>query len=493
MSLLDPGPKLTLIKGATWSLATRWGIRIIGFVNTVVMARLIMPADYGIVAMAFLVVGLIHSLLDFSVVTALVRKDQVSRDEVDSAWTLRAIQGVLMAVVMVVAIPIAKAYFQDPRISMILYVFAFSVAVAGFSNIGLTLAQKQFNFALEFRFQLYSKLLSVLLTISAGWLLRDYRALVIGIASGYIGGALLSFRLHTYRPRWNTTEIKSIWIVTRWLMLANVGGFVLRKGDEIVAARIGTTSEYGLYNVGSDLGLMPTGEVGPAVLKSFLPVLASMSGAAAEINLAVLKTTRVVATLTLPLGFGMAAVSEPTTQLILGNAWSGAAPYVAGFAIVGAVYALSGPVTSLLTLRGHTRGLSSAVWLEFCIFVLGALGLVPIYGLMGLVLARMLGAVANLVITFWLGSKTCGLSLGPTYAAIARPMFGALLMYWAVSSLISHWDHGVFGLVIGVILGTSIFSVWCFVIWCLTGRPEGLESTLLEMIGKFNQSRRGAL
>ena len=347
MSLLEPGPKLTLIKGAAWSLATRWGIRLIGFLNTMVMARLVLPADYGIVAMAFLVVGLIHSLLDFSAATALVRKDKVSRDEVDSAWTLRAIQGLLMAAAIIVAIPVTDAYFQDPRVSMILYVFAGCVGLAGFSNIGLTLAQKQFNFSLEFKFQLYSKLLSVFVTILAGWWLRDYRALVIGIATGYIGGALLSFWVHPYRPRWNTSQIKAIWKVTRWLMLANIAGFVLRKGDELVAARIGSASEYGLYNVGSDLGQMPTGEVGPAVLRSFLPVLASMTGSSADINSTVLKTVRVVATLTIPLGFGLAAVANPATQLILGSEWTGTAPYVAAFSIVGAIYALGGPVTSL--------------------------------------------------------------------------------------------------------------------------------------------------
>lgn len=492
MSLLEPGPKLTLIKGAAWSLATRWGIRLIGFLNTMVMARLVLPADYGIVAMAFLVVGLIHSLLDFSAATALVRKDKVSRDEVDSAWTLRAIQGLLMAAAIIVAIPVTDAYFQDPRVSMILYVFAGCVGLAGFSNIGLTLAQKQFNFSLEFKFQLYSKLLSVFVTILAGWWLRDYRALVIGIATGYIGGALLSFWVHPYRPRWNTSQIKAIWKVTRWLMLANIAGFVLRKGDELVAARIGSASEYGLYNVGSDLGQMPTGEVGPAVLRSFLPVLASMTGSSADINSTVLKTVRVVATLTIPLGFGLAAVANPATQLILGSEWTGTAPYVAAFSIVGAIYALGGPVTSLLTLRGHTRGLSVALWLEFCMFAVCAFALIPTHGLTGLVIARVIGAMINLFVTFWLGSQACGLRLGPACVAIVRPLIGSLLMYGAVGSLLAHLGQSIYSLIICVMVGTSMFIVWCTVTWHFVGRPDGLESTFLEMIIGFNLSKRSS-
>lgn len=485
MRLIEPGPKLTLIKGAAWSLGTRWGIRIIGFVNTMVMARLVLPEDYGIVAMSFLVVALIQSLLDFSAATALLRKDIVSREEIDSAWTLRGIQGLVMAVVMLITIPFAELYFQDSRVSTILYVFAVCVSVSGFGNIGIILAQKKFEFSLEFRYQLYAKFMSVILTILSGLWFRDYRALVIGIASGYLGGVFLSYWMHPYRPRWNTSEISSIWKVTRWLMLANVGGFILRKGDEIVAARIGSPSDFGLYNVGSDLGQMPTGEVGPAVLKAFLPVLASMTSAATDINSAVLKTLRVVATMTLPLGVGLAAISEPTTQFILGDTWKGASPYVAMFAIIGAVGSLGGPVSSLMILRGRTRGLSFAVWLEFSVFAISAFALVPNYSLMGLVLARLLGTVVNLFVTYWMGSQMCGLALGDAFTAIVRPMIGAALMFWTVTSWVSYAGESIYALVSAILIGASGFALWSVLSWILLRRPEGLESTFFEVLKKY--------
>lgn len=490
MRFIEPGPKLTLIKGAAWSLATRWGIRLVGFLNTVVMARLVLPADYGIVAMAFLVVGLIQSLLDFSAATALVRKDKVTRDEIDSAWTLRGIQGLIMAAVMVAAVPFASEYFRDDRVSSILYIFAACVGLSGFANIGFTLAQKNFQFGLEFRFQLYSKILSVSLTIIAGWWLRDYRALVLGVASGYIGGAILSYVMHPYRPRWNTSEIAAIWRITRWLMLANVGGFVLRKGDELIAARIGSANEYGLYNVGADLGLMPTGEVGPAVLRSFLPVLATLTGNIDEINDVVIKTIRVVAAITLPLGFGLAAVAEPVTQIILGNVWAGAAQYVALFSLLGAIYALSGPVTSLMTLRGRTRGLSFAVWFEFSLFALSAFVLVPLFSLLGLVFARLAGAALNMFVVFWLGSRECGLRFRLVLGAIARPLVGSLLMYVAVFGLLESGYFGSLGLPFALLLGVISFSSWCVISWLLIGRPAGLESTVFELMDKIKAFKR---
>ncbi|HQN47024.1 MAG TPA: oligosaccharide flippase family protein, partial [Rugosibacter sp.] len=86
-------PKTNLIRGAAWTVGTRWLIKGLGFINTVIMARLLMSEDYGIVAMGMLVVGLIQTFLDFGPGTALLRKAEVSRDEIDSAWTLGILQG----------------------------------------------------------------------------------------------------------------------------------------------------------------------------------------------------------------------------------------------------------------------------------------------------------------------------------------------------------------------------------------------------------------
>ncbi len=480
-------PKSALIKGAAWSLATRWSTRIIGFVNTVVMARLVMPSDYGVVAMAFLVVGLLQALLDFSVTTALLRKETVSNDEVESAWTLRGIQGLIMAGIMVLTVPLTNAYFRDEHIATILYVFAVCVGISGFGNIGLTLAQKRFDFALEFRLQLYAKTFSVFMTIAAGYWLRDFRALVVGISSGYLSGFVLSYLMHPYRPRWNTSEIVAIWRITGWLMVANVGGFVLRKGDEFVAARIGAASDFGLYNVGADLGQMPTGEVGPAVLKSFLPVLASMKGSIHEINAAVIKTLRVVAALTFSMGFGLAAVADSATHLILGAAWTGAVPFVAAFSILGIVQVIGGPVTTLLTLRGHTRALSHAVWIEFATFLLCAIFLVPVWGLIGLVFSRIAGALVNLTVILTLGRQACGLPFLAALASFARPLVGSLLMYGAVlPSQALPWDDGL-RLLTGIVVGAAVYIAWSLVTWLLANRPEGIESMAFDFLRNYRK------
>ncbi|HZF81658.1 MAG TPA: oligosaccharide flippase family protein, partial [Rubrivivax sp.] len=99
-------PKAVLLLGAAWTVGGRWSIKAIGFISTIIMARLLVPADYGVVAMAMLAVGLVQALLDFNAGTALLRKAEVGRDEIDSAWSLGILQGVLTGALLALASPL---------------------------------------------------------------------------------------------------------------------------------------------------------------------------------------------------------------------------------------------------------------------------------------------------------------------------------------------------------------------------------------------------
>lgn len=484
-------PKLTLIKGALWAVGTRWSIKGIGFLNTVIMARLLMPADYGLVAMAMLIVGFIQALMDFGATAALLRKAKVSTPEINSAWTLRILQSLGVAALLLVVSPLAAAYFAEPRVQPVLWVLAACVALGGGENIGVTLAQKAFQFSVEFRVNVIAKVLSVLATLAAGYWLRDYRALVIGIAVGYLAGLVLSYLLHPYRPRWDTSKIGEIWGVTKWLMLAGVGSFLLRKSDEVAAGRIGSTADFGLYHTGSDLGRLPVGQLGPAMMRAFLPVLSSIQADVVRTNSAVLKTLAAVNAITLPMGFGMAAIALPFTHFVLGEKWLQAAPYVALFALVGSAQFAMNPLNALLVLRGHTRVLNTVSWMEFAVFVVASFLLVPSFYLMGMGFARLLASVANSMVLSVYVKKYCNIEINKLFLSIARPLIGAGLMYFLVTYVLEMLPDSGFQLFLSIMAGACFYIFWMFGSWVISGKPEGFESTLWDaLVNRFPGMRK---
>jgi O-antigen/teichoic acid export membrane protein len=482
-------PKKALMTSAFWAVGMRWVVKATGFINTLIVARLVEPQDYGLVAMAFLVVGLIQAVLDFGSSTALLRMAHLTREDTDSAWSLTVIEGACCGLLLLALSPLAARYFQEPRLVYVLWVMAACQVVSGLSNVGLVLARKEFQFSIDFNHMVGIKLFSVLFTIAAAYVFHDYRALMTGVIAGNVSGLLLSYWLHPYRPRWNTTKIPEIWALTKWLMLAGVGGFFLRKSDELIAARIGSTREFGLYNVGADLGQLPTGELGPAMLRAFLPVLSSIQTDITRTNQAVLKTLSAVNTITLPVGLGFAAVAAPVTELVLGAKWLEAIPFVACFALAGALQFAMSPLTTLLVLRGHTRLQSHIVWVEFAAFVVMALALVPHMHLLGLVWARIAASGVNAWLTAGSARKYCALPLRALAEALVRPLLGAVLMYGLVTQVAGLLPGGSWSLAVSIGLGALAYTGWTLITWRLAGRPEGLESTVLDHIARRREAR----
>jgi O-antigen/teichoic acid export membrane protein len=477
-------PRSTLIKGAVWTVLTRWSIKGIGFLNTVVMARVLVPEDYGLVALATLVVSALQAFVDVGAATALLRKAEVERDEIDSAWTLRLLQCAVTSLVILALSPLAAMFFTEPRLQPLLWAFAAGMLLTGFGNIGPTLALKNYQFTVDFKINVYSKLVSVAATLGSAWWLGDYRALVIGILSGQVSNVLLSYVLHRYRPRWCTSGIAEIWLVTKWLMLANMGTFVLRKGDEIVAGRIASTSDYGLYNVGADLGSMPVQEIGPAMLRALLPVLASIKEDTTRLHGALVKILASVNGLIWGLSATFAVVAPDLTVLILGDKWHAAAVYVAWFAVIASAQTACMPLRSFLTLLGETRSQSSSVWAEFAVFVVSALALVPTAGLMGLVYARLIASVSNGCHLVWLVARDGGVAPRGLVIAVLRPVLSFAVALTVGSWTASHIDAQVARLLAGAVLTVLVYAGVSTLSWWSIGRPEGIESMAGEQLQK---------
>lgn len=478
-------PKRAFIKGALWTIGGRWLVRIMGVLNTLVLARILMPADYGVVAMAMLLVGLIQAVSDMGVATALLRNKDADEQDIHSAWTLRCLQGLVMAAIALAASPIAAWFFNEPRVQSVLLIMAACMALDGLGSLGWVLAQRQFDFSLDFRLQLVSKASGVLAGWATALVIADYRALVAGIVVGYVARFLLGYALHPYRPQWTTSRIPEIWRLTKWLMLSTMALFLLRRSDELIAAKISPTASFGAYHVGSDIGRAPVGEIGPPLMKAFLPVLASFREDRERVNAAVLKTIAATSTVTMPVAIGMWSLSALFVEVVMGTKWLEAAPFLAMYALVSLVQFAANPLSTLLILHGHTQTQSKAAWLELSVFMVVTIVLLPGMQLMGLVWARLIASAVNLISMMAFARGMTGLQVHLVLKAFWRPALGSLLMALVLAAL-AHLEMGEpwLRLLMTILVGMLVYAIWSLASWRIFGRPEGLESTALEFLKK---------
>ena len=163
-----------MAKGALWTVLMRLTLRSIGMVSTVVLARLLVPADFGLVVLASMLIGLVELASEFEFATYLIREQGIDRSYYDTAWTLSVLRGGLIAVVLVVCSSAAADFFAEPRLQNVLYALSLASLISGLANIGIVDFQKSLNFDRDFRLTVQTKLVSFAITVLLAILLRNY-------------------------------------------------------------------------------------------------------------------------------------------------------------------------------------------------------------------------------------------------------------------------------------------------------------------------------
>ena len=131
-----------LLAGAIWMIAARWITRSIGLVSMVILARLLAPEDYGLIAIAMLSYGLLETIAYAGVDLALMRQGNDTREHFDTAWSVQLIQNCVVAALLMIAAPLTAAYFSEPRAVAVIQLMALRSVIEGAQNIGIVSFRK---------------------------------------------------------------------------------------------------------------------------------------------------------------------------------------------------------------------------------------------------------------------------------------------------------------------------------------------------------------
>jgi len=187
------------------------------------------------------------------------------------------------------------------------------------------------------------------------------------------------------------------------------------------------------------------------------------------------------------MGFGLAALSEPVTYMLLGEQWKEASTVIAGFAIISTSQYLLLPLSTLLNVDGHMKIQSYIMWIEFLVFLILAFILVPIYDLKGLIYARFASSLINSGMVLVVTKKNLSINITALLNVIYRPLCGAAIMYVLIFTFLPNYESTITKLCFGLGAGSCFYITWIYITWLWTGRPDGIELTLHQKI--FSKTR----
>ena len=485
--------------GAGWVVAWRGVSRLLGVANTIILARLLVPADFGLVAMAITFETSLLMMSAFPVQDALLRRTEAGTDLHNVAFTIQAVRALLTSLIIAAAAPIAADWFSEPRLTLLVLALAATTAVNGLANIGMVEFQRELRFDVQFKLQLLPAMLQMLATLGTAWLTRSYWALVVGLAVLRISTVVLSYRFHPYRPRLSLSGWRLLVGFSFWLWLGCLAGMVWGQVDTFVVGPVFGSAGLGLYVLAGQVASLPTTEL---IVPISTVLFAGFAYAQREGKTVAANPLTIVSVLLLllaPMALVISAGAANLVAILLGNKWSAAAPLVA----IAAGQCLFEPFIQVagaaLVARGHVRG-------QFVVTALSAalravfVTLAALTGSLTMIIVATSAALGSsaFLYAYPLQSDLKG-ELGRFLASLARIalastaaglMLIALGFGWEPAKNDLSWHVAPFvnlGLLTTIVAATYTMTV--LVLWFALGRPNGPERIVLNLLQEFTPIR----
>ncbi|MCH9651940.1 MAG: lipopolysaccharide biosynthesis protein [Deltaproteobacteria bacterium] len=480
-------------RGVGWLYTYRWLERLLDLLSIIVLARILSPEDFGIVAIAVSIVAIVEGLSAFDVNKALIRTRCEDRDLYDSAWTLSALRGLASALCMIVIAP----FLSDPRLAAVLAVLALSPVLMGLSNPRFVLFERDLIYSKLAVLTLGARGVSFGLTLGLAFVYRSYWALVIGMVAGHLTSLVLSYALRPYRPRLTLARFSDIFAFSGWLSLTTMVTTLAMETDKLIVGKWLGVADAGRYFMTQRVGVLPTRELVSPLQRILFPSFSELTADTGRLRRVVGESINVIGSLSLPAGFGFALVAGDFVPLALGPQWDGIIPLLQILVPYLSLRATLSMTLPCVMALGQVR-LLFWVSLAYSLFHVPAfIAATAFYGLPGAIWSLVVAGVLYSYLNAWLLNRTLSISLSEILAQLLRPLCASALMVGAVlalgavlpPSLLSEPASSGFAasatswwrLLAQVGVGGVVFCSTLYALWRWQGRPAGIEQRLLQL------------
>lgn len=468
----------------------RLSVRLIGLVSIILLFRILSPEDFGLVATAMIVVGLIEIFAEFGFDQALLRHPDATEQQYQTTWTLNAIRGGTVCAVLLASAPFAAQVLGDPRLTPILWALAWAPLLDGMASTGVIEFARDLNFRKEFVLKVSQKLLSFVATLVAALALRNYWALVIGTLTSRLVGLAMGYAMHPFRPRPSLIGAGEVLRFSFWQLANSIVLYLGNQTDKIATQKFFTASAVGILRVAEEVSSMVMEFVWP-IERALVAGYTKLVGHRDELRRVVLASIGSVAAVGLPLSCALAVLADPAIRVVLGEKGIPAIPFVQAFAIHGALRSTMSGIFPLFLVVGRPQINTQATFLSVAVR-LGALVLLfPRLGVMAAPYCLALGTFFSWCYVWVQLNRSMQLRWLDLPRILGRPLVGSLVLCLAgriALALTAGWP-AIVVLVVGSLACMVGYVACSGMLWRLAGRPEGPESALLQWLQRRFASR----
>jgi lipopolysaccharide exporter len=295
--------------------------RLVGLISIIILARLLTPDDFAIVALIAIVIHFFDIVSNTGSEQYIIQKESVSSNDLNTAWTIDIIMKVSIWLVLQLSAQFIAIFFENEDLANALHIASLVLLINAVKNPGLYLLKQQLNYNKIFWLSIFQKIIAFVITISIAIGFNSYWALIIGDIVACSIFTLGTYIIHEYRPKLSLVERHLQWVFSKWLLFKSIVGYIRSQIDTLMVSKFYLSNQLGQYYMARDIAMMPSHNL---LLPAIEPLLALFKTSrnepkkfAEHINFCLF----IVALVSIPLSVFICNYSGLIIDSLLGKQW----------------------------------------------------------------------------------------------------------------------------------------------------------------------------
>lgn len=453
------------IKGVGWSAVERFSVQGVTFLIQIVLARLLTPADYGIIGMLTIFLQIAQVFIDSGFGSALIQKQDCKDEDYSTVFFYNLAVSIAFYLLLFFCAPLVSRFYDVELLTPVLRVVALTLIINSLSIVQKTKLVKSVDFKSQSKVSLSSSVLSGAIGIYLAYKGFGVWALVVQ----QVSNSVLQFVFYLLVARWfpklsfSKESFKFVFEFGSKLLAASIISTIYRNIYTIVIGKKFSETELGLYSRAESFAIFPSSNIGSIISRVAFPILSKIQNDDEKLCVAYRKIIRYSSYVIFPLMIGLIALSDPFIITFLTEKWSAAIIILQILCLDWMLDHLSSLNLNLLYVKGRTDLVLRLEIIKKSIAI-GILFLSLPLGLTGMCWGRVLYSVIATVINTFYTKRLIGLSFSKQIADIIPYLFSAAIMgvtvYYSTMIVSAHWLKLLLGIIIGVFVYTAITMIF---------------------------------
>ena len=452
----------TTARAALWAFFSTAGSKVITLVGLALLARLLAPREFGLLAFAMVYITYAETIGDLGSGMALVYWPDRRDDAAQVTFVVNAVAGVLWCLVTLAIAPLVADFFNAPNGAPIVRVLGFGFIIKYLGNAHDALAQKDLRFRAKMIPEVALASIKAAVSILLAWQGFGAWSLVWGHLAGVTASTILLWAVVPWRPtfRLPLDLVKPMLGYGRGIITVNVLSAVTHHADLAVVGRLLGTTALGLYQMASKVPETTIVVLLWVVSKVLFPAFSRMHAAGESLRTPYLTASRYISAVAIPASVGLFLLARPVVLLFLGEQWVAAAPILSALSAYAAMRALSTHAGDVLKATGRAQLLARLSILKAILIVPGLL-LGARWGAAGVAWGLVIATGVNTLISLVAASRIIRVRLSAIGAALLPSSVASMVMAVPVLLWVDWATHlpAVVQVAVGTLLGGAVYAL----------------------------------